>query len=140
MNMESQNNDFYRLEQLFNRTLLSVPSVKLWAIYIDYIRRRNSLTEGKVQESRKTITEGFAFALEQVGIDKESSPIWTDYVKFLKSAPGNVGGNAWEDLQKMDALRKAYQKAIAVPTGVVGSMWNEYNQFEMGINKQLVTS
>ena len=66
--------------------------------------------------------------------------IWRDYLDFLKSAPGSVGGTGWQDQQKMDTLRKAYQKAVATPMGVVQQIWKEYNDFEMGLNKITVSS
>jgi cleavage stimulation factor subunit 3 len=38
----------------------------------------------------------------------------------------------------MDLLRKAYQRAISVPTQAVNTLWKEYDQFEMGLNKLTV--
>jgi hypothetical protein len=71
-------------------------------------------------------------------MDKDSGNIWTDYVEFIRSGPGTVGGAGWQDQQKMDLLRKAYQKAICVPTQAVNVLWKEYDQFEMGLNKLTV--
>lgn len=73
-----------------------------------------------------------------MGMDKDSGNIWTDYVDFIRSGPGTVGGSGWQDQQKMDLLRKAYQKAICVPTQAVNTLWKEYDQFEMGLNKLTV--
>ncbi|KAJ5158581.1 RNA-processing protein HAT helix [Penicillium coprophilum] len=130
--MESELNEFFRLEQIFNRTLLATPSVQLWSVYLDYIRRRNPLT---TDEARKTISSAYDMAIQYVGMDKDSGNIWTDYIEFIRSGPGVVGGSGWQDQQKMDLLRKAYQRAIGVPTQAVNILWKEYDQFEMNLNK-----
>ncbi|EAW09679.1 cleavage polyadenylation factor subunit RNA14 [Aspergillus clavatus NRRL 1] len=133
--MESEINDLYRLEQIFNRTLLTIPDVQLWSVYLDYVRRRNPLTTDTTGQARRIISSAYDLALQHVGVDKDSGSIWTDYVQFVKTGPGNVGGSGWQDQQKMDLLRKAYQKAICVPTQAVNTLWKEYDQFEMGLNK-----
>ncbi|EEH04738.1 mRNA 3'-end-processing protein rna14 [Histoplasma capsulatum G186AR] len=134
-NMESENNELYRLEQIFNRSLLSIPNVQLWSVYLDYVRRRNNLTTDTTGQARGIISSAYDFALQNIGVDKDSANIWVDYIQFIRSGPGNIGGSGWQDQQKMDLLRKAYQRAICVPTQAVNSLWKEYDQFEMGLNK-----
>lgn len=107
-------------------------------MYLDYVRRRNPLTTDTSGQARRTISSAYDLALQYVGMDKDSGNIWNDYVDFIRSGPGNVGGSGWQDQQKMDLLRKAYQKAIGVPTQAVNSLWKEYDQFEMGLNKLTV--
>jgi cleavage stimulation factor subunit 3 len=136
--MESENNELYRLEQIFNRTLLAIPSVQLWSVYLDYVRRRNPLTTDTTGQARRIISSAYELALQNIGMDKDSATVWTDYVQFIRSGPGNIGGSNWQDQQKMDLLRKAYQKAISVPTHAVNMLWKEYDQFEMGLNKLTV--
>ena len=123
------------MEQIFNKALLAVPDVKLWSIYINYIRRRNSMTTGDVAKSYKIISDSFNFALNIVGMDKDSGRLWQDYIDFIKSGPGVVGGTSWQDTQKMDALRAAYQKSISVPMSALTSLWKEYDNFETGLSK-----
>ena len=123
------------MEKIFQRCLLSVPNVELWSIYVNYIRRRNSMQAGDISKSYKIINECFAFALKNVGMDKDSGKLWQDYLDFLKSGPGVVGGTSWQDSQKMDTLRDGYQKAIAVPTPVLQGLWKEYDTFEVCLNK-----
>lgn len=137
--MESEGNEFFHLEQIFNRTLLATPSVQLWSVYLDYIRRRNPLTTDASGEARKTISSAYDMAIQHVGMDKDSGNIWTDYIEFIRSGPGIVGGSGWQDQQKMDLLRKAYQRAIGVPTQAVNALWKEYDQFEMNLNKLTVS-
>ncbi|KAL4918544.1 hypothetical protein BDW62DRAFT_181073 [Aspergillus aurantiobrunneus] len=133
--MESELNELFRLEQIFNRTLLIIPAVQLWTVYLDYVRRRNPLSTDTSGQARKIISSAYELALQHIGMDKDSGSIWNDYIQFIRSGPGNVGGSGWQDQQKMDLLRKAYQRAICVPMQVVNTLWKEYDQFEMGLNK-----
>jgi cleavage stimulation factor subunit 3 len=116
-----------------------VPNIRLWTTYLDYIRRRNDLTSDVTGQARRTVTQSYEFVIDNIGHDKDSGQIWQDYIQFIKSAPGNIGGSNWQDQQKMDQLRKAYQRAIAVPTSAVNTIWKEYDQFEMGLNKVTVS-
>jgi cleavage stimulation factor subunit 3 len=90
---------------------------------------------GDVARSYGIINESFSFALKTIGMDKESGPLWQDYVNFLKTGPGTVGGTGWQDGAKVDTLRAAYQKAIAVPTAATTALWKEYDAFETGLSK-----
>ena len=134
-NWESANNALYYVEQVFQKSLLSVPHVDLWSTYLQYVRRRNNVLTDPDGRAYKTIAESFDFALKNVGMDKDSGPIWQEYIDFLKTGPGQVGGNGWQDTQKMDSLRAAYQKAICVPTSALNALWKEYEGFEMGLSK-----
>jgi cleavage stimulation factor subunit 3 len=133
--MELAIDNFYGAEQIFGKSLLTVPNVALWTVYLNYIRRRNDLTNDTSGTARATISQAYDFVLANIGIDRESGKIWKDYIDFIKSAPGNVGGANWQDQQKMDQLRKAYQRAVCMPIPNVGAIWKEYDQFEMSVNK-----
>ena len=71
-------------------------------------------------------------------MDKDSGRIWQDFVQFIRNGPGTIGGSGWQDQQKMDLLRKTYQRAICVPMSTVNVLWKEYDAFEMGLNKMTV--
>ncbi|KAL7271787.1 mRNA 3'-end-processing protein rna14 [Rhizina undulata] len=133
--MELGNNELIRVEQIFSRCLLQVPNVELWSIYLDYIRRRNNLTTDTAGKARAIVSQSYEFVLANIGCDKDAGKIWSDYVQFVKSGPGNVGGSGWLDQQKMDSLRKVYQKAVTQPVQGVEHLWKEYDQFEQGLNK-----
>lgn len=133
--MELDIADFYRVEQIFNRSLLSILNVELWSMYLNYVRRRNNLTTDTTGTARQVVAQAYDFVLKTIGIDKDAGYIWRDYVKFLHSGPGEIGGNGWQDLQKVDSLRKAYHQALVVPTDIVDSIWAEYTGFEMGLNR-----
>ncbi|POR31506.1 mRNA 3'-end-processing protein RNA14 [Tolypocladium paradoxum] len=133
--MELGMDNFMEAERLFGRSLMSVLNVKLWTLYLNYIRRRNDLTNDPAGQARRTVAQSYDFVIDNIGVDRDSGNIWQDYVNFVKSAPGQVGGTGWQDQQKMDQLRKAYQRAITVPMLTINNLWKEYDQFEMGLNK-----
>jgi cleavage stimulation factor subunit 3 len=133
--MEESLEAFQLMEQIFARSILNNPHVELLSTYLDYIRRRHNLTTDSTGDARKVITQAYEFVLLTVGIDFHSGKLWHDYIEFLKSGPGTVGGNNWQDMQKMDTLRKAYQRAIAIPTNATTEIWREYDKFEMGLNR-----
>ncbi|KAH7197087.1 uncharacterized protein B0J16DRAFT_278174 [Fusarium flagelliforme] len=133
--MELGLDNFVDAEQLFGRCLMTVPNVKLWTVYLNYIRRRNDLNNDPSGQARRTITQSYEFVIDNIGVDRDSGNIWQDYVQFVKNGPGQIGGTGWQDQQKMDQLRKIYQRAIAVPMLTVNNLWKEYDQFEMGLNK-----
>lgn len=138
--MENEAQNRTALEKIFQRTLLQIPHVQLWSMYLDHIRRHNNVTTDASGEARKIIHQAYDLALQHVGLDKDSGKFWLDYVQFIKSGPGIIGGSNWQDQQKMDSLRKIYQRAICVPTQSTNILWKEYDSFEMGLNKITVRS
>ena len=136
--MENELHNRLELETIFQRTLLQIPNLQLWSTYLDHVRRINDTITDASGDARQTITQAYELALNQVGLDKDSGHLWQDYIQFLKSRPGNIGGTTWQEQQKMDALRKAYHRAIKVPTQATTLLWKEYDQFEMNINKLTV--
>ena len=136
MENEAQNRE--HMETIFHRTLLQIPNLQLWSMYLDHIRRHNNTTTDTSGTARQIIHQAYDLALQKIGIDKESGKVWQDYVQFIRSGPGNIGGSNWQDQQKMDLLRKTYQRAICVPTQATNALWKEYDAFEMGLNKTTV--
>ncbi|KAF8458268.1 hypothetical protein BDZ91DRAFT_666067 [Kalaharituber pfeilii] len=133
--MELANNEFIRVEQIFSRCLIPVLNIELWTLYLNYIRRRQNLTTDTGGRARGIISQAYEFVLNNVGIDRDAGHIWQEYIQFVKSSPGNIGGSGWQDQQKMDLLRKVYQRAICIPIQTVDQIWREYDAFEMGLNK-----
>jgi cleavage stimulation factor subunit 3 len=132
--MELDMNNFPEAELIFNKSLMSTLNVSLWTKYLDYIRRRNDLNDSS-GTARQTVSRAYEFVIDNIGLDKDAGRIWAEYIQFIKFGPGTVGGSQWQDQQKMDQLRKAYQRAICVPVANVNTLWKEYDQFEMGLNK-----
>ncbi|KAA8566719.1 hypothetical protein EYC84_009251 [Monilinia fructicola] len=116
--MELEYENFSAAEQIFGKSLLTVPNIQLWSC-----------------SARATVSQAYDFVLANIGIDRDSGKIWQDYIQFIRSAPGSIGGSSWQDQQKMDQLRKVYQRAICVPMSNVNELWKQYDQFEMGLNK-----
>ena len=127
------------MEKIFANTLLQIPHVALWDMYLKYVRRRNPVRSDN-DRAYKIISDAFDFALRNIGLDKDSGEIWREYLNFLKTGPGAVGGSNWQDTQKMDTLRAAFKRAVCVPTLALESIWKDYNNFEMGLNKVNVSS
>jgi cleavage stimulation factor subunit 3 len=98
------------------------------------------MTQADNSNSYKIIHEAFTFTTNVIGLDKDSGKLWQDYIAFLKTGPGTVGGTGWQDGAKVDALRAAYQKAIAIPTESISALWREYDTFETGLSKINVTN
>jgi cleavage stimulation factor subunit 3 len=136
--MELENEELTEAERLFERSIGTNFHVGLWSTYINYIRRIHNVTTDS--SKREVITSVYEFVLDNIGIDINSGRIWTDYIEFIKSGPGVLGGRNWEDMQKMDTLRKVYQRAIAVPTNATMEIWREYDKFELTLNKATVSS
>ena len=88
--------------------------------------------------NRQTITQAYEFVLGQVGIDVDAGRLWVDYIEMLKSGPGVLGGTTWQDMQKMDTVRKVYQRAVSIPHNATLEIWRDYDKFEMGLNKATV--
>jgi cleavage stimulation factor subunit 3 len=88
--------------------------------------------------ARKVVMQAYEFVLSNIGMDPQSGKIWQDYIQFIRSSPGTVGGSSWQDQHKMDQLRKAFHRAIAVPTPAIITLWREYEQFESSLSKATV--
>jgi cleavage stimulation factor subunit 3 len=132
---EEENDRMNAMVGIFDKSLLKVLNVELWLMYINYVRRRYSLQSGDFQANYKIINDVFQFALKTIGIDKDAGKVWQDYIVFLKSGPGTLGGGQWQDGAKADQIRAAYQRAIAVPTEAVTQLWRDYDGFETGLSK-----
>lgn len=136
--MEIDSGRLTAAEHIFQKVLFSLPNLHLWSTYLSHVRRLNDVSQDASGQKRQVVTSAFELVLEHIGMDKDSGYIWQDYIQFLKSKPGNVGGSTWQEQQKMDQLRRAYQRAIKVPTQATQALWKEYDQFEMSINKLTV--
>ena len=138
--MENEAQNRHALDNVLGKSLMQVPYLPLWSLYLDHVRRHNNLTTDTSGTARQTINSAYDLALKQVGLDKDSGRMWQDYILFIKSGPGIIGGSNWQDQQKMDLLRKAYQRAICIPTQATNILWKEYDAFEMGLNKMTVSA
>ncbi|KAJ7983053.1 Suf-domain-containing protein [Mycena polygramma] len=114
-------------EELLNKFLRTSPSAELWKFYLDYVRRVNS-----GPKTHEILRKAYDFALNHIGQDRDSGSIWADYIQFLNAADTTT---TWQTQQKMDALRKVYQRAVQIPLDNVEQLWTQYEAFEAGLNK-----
>ncbi|KAJ7717418.1 hypothetical protein DFH07DRAFT_762011 [Mycena maculata] len=124
-----QKNDYSDAEELLNKYLRTSTSVELWIYYLRYVRQANT---GTGPESHETIRNAFNFALDHIGQDRDSGSIWAEYISFLNSTKAS---STWDNEQKVDALRKAYHKAIQIPLDNIEDLWRNYGVFETGLDK-----
>ncbi len=68
------------------------------------------------------MAQAYDFALDKMGMDIASYPIWNDYIKFLKAVDA-VG--SYHENQKITAIRKVYQKGIVNPMINIEQLWYE---------------
>ncbi|PLW18409.1 hypothetical protein PCANC_08861 [Puccinia coronata f. sp. avenae] len=130
--LELGHGHFPEVEQIFSRCLRSSVSVELWAFYLNYIRRVNPVEGEKAAASRAIIVSAYDFSLNHIGIDRESGQIWLDYIHIVKA--GEAAGT-WQEQQKMDTLRKLYQRAVCIPLDNIEQIWKEYDSFEHQMSK-----
>lgn len=124
-----------RADIIFGNSLPNTPSLNLWVQYLDYLRRFFPLINDAQGTNRKTIEAGFQAILNEVGSDPDAGGLWRDYIDFIKTGEGVIGGAGWKDQQKMDFLRSAYHRAVRLPHSELVKLWKEYDNFEIGINR-----
>jgi cleavage stimulation factor subunit 3 len=141
-NLELANSEFEKVESIFTRCLRSTPSTDLWRLYLSYTRRVNPLPppskssangeESEREKVRKLIEGAYDFALRFIGQSRDAGEVWRDYISLLKEREAS---NQWQAGQKMDDIRRAYQRAVSVPLANVELIWREYDAYENGLNR-----
>lgn len=133
--MENELDERDNVVHILGESVMTVPSVELWKLYLDHVRRALPLINDAGGKNRTEITKAFDVTLDNVGIDPDAGILWREYIDFVRDGPGMVGGQDWQDLQKVDQLRKAYQRATKLPHSESVKLWKEYENFEMGLHK-----
>ena len=126
------------VNELFGSSLLKIKSLELWRLYIRHVKNTN---QSSTTEGSNAIKQAYEFTLDHLGTDISSGPLWMEYVLFLqqanasilfgKSVPGN------EESAKLVAIRRAFQRAVTIPTHSLEALWRDYEAFEDGVNRQL---
>ena len=132
------NRDDEAVKAIFSRCLLSCPSALLWRSYTRYMEKTN---DAGTEEGVQAIKAAFEYTVDTVGEDLESGPLWLDYVVFLKTAdPSHACPEAkpeQAESARMQEVRRAYQRAVSVPTNSIDALYREYDAFEHGVSAAL---
>ncbi|KAI0221672.1 mRNA 3'-end-processing protein rna14 [Massospora cicadina] len=131
---ELKHRQLAKAEALFTRCTPHVISLDIFKLYLQYIKQTNSTPEGlpRGPTERHVITLAYEYALLRVGFDKDAGPIWLEYIAFLKRVETY---NAWEQQHAVDKIRKVYHQATAIPTLLLDTIWKDYEQFELSVNR-----
>ncbi|XP_063970903.1 cleavage stimulation factor subunit 3-like [Lytechinus pictus] len=124
---EMRGKNYERVEKLFQRCLMKVLNIDLWKCYLAYVKE----TKGSLSSYREKMAQAYDFALDKMGMDIFSFPIWNDYINFLKGVEA-VGSYA--ENQRITAVRRVFQRGIVNPMSNIEALWKDYNNYENGIN------
>ena len=75
------------------------------------MRQMNSgkIVKEKQQNYREKMDKAYEFALDNIGLDLQSYPIWNDYITFMRNF--EVQGSFAEN-QRITKVRKIYQRGV----------------------------
>eukprot|EP00252_Welwitschia_mirabilis_P003377 TRINITY_DN13455_c0_g1_i2.p1 TRINITY_DN13455_c0_g1~~TRINITY_DN13455_c0_g1_i2.p1 ORF type:complete len:421 (+),score=95.39 TRINITY_DN13455_c0_g1_i2:408-1670(+) len=127
--MAANNDD--AVKQIFSRCLLNCLHVGLWRSYIRFICKVN---ENRAADGQEETRIAYEFMLSHIGTDIAAGSLWMDYIAFLKSLPAST---MQEESLRMTAVRKAYQRAILIPTHHIEQLWKDYESFENSVSRAL---
>ncbi|ODV62288.1 cleavage polyadenylation factor subunit RNA14 ASCRUDRAFT_43913 [Ascoidea rubescens DSM 1968] len=140
INYELSRAKFEEAESLFSRCLNKNLSVSLWQNYIEYVLRTNTNSTKMINEkqidpsvSRGIVIQAFDFALDNIGIDINSTPLWESYLDYINNWKTTTN---WENQQKMDIKRRIFNKCCKIPLNNLSRLWNLYTSFENDLNPQ----
>ncbi|PRP86401.1 hypothetical protein PROFUN_05320 [Planoprotostelium fungivorum] len=122
---EMASNNHANVTAIFTEQLIKIPSIDFWKSYVNYVQNTKSPEEA---------TKAYEAALDRLGGDIASTPIWIDYLNFINEQPTK---NQLDEGQKNSQLRRIYQRAIEVPMHKLEDIWKQYDAFENGLNKTL---
>ena len=134
--LKSQPRDDDTLRGAFAQCLLVCPFVELWTLYVRFVRATHDVA---TPEGCAAVRGAHEFALDRLGEDYGSGPLWQEYIAFLKAAQPTIlhPGAVNADSARMGDVRKAYQRALVSPHNALEPLWKEYDTWENGLNRQL---
>ena len=129
---ELNSRQYENAERLFYRCLPNVPSVELFLLYINYVIQYKH--ENRITDIRE-IQDVYNYALQNVGMDMNSYPLYQQYAKF-------VCDHLQKDLQDGDAfemkdIRFIYDQAMSVPMDGLKELQNDYLKWELELARNL---
>ncbi|KAL7678079.1 hypothetical protein ACOME3_004308 [Neoechinorhynchus agilis] len=114
--------NFEFVEKLFHRCLMNVPHVELWMCYLKYLTENKS----SIRNFRQIIIDAYEFALQKLGRNPFSTPIWIAYIDFL-----NISISSPNEFHK---IREVYGDALSTPLIGIEQLWDTFCRFEMSIS------
>ena len=123
---------------IFANCLLKIKSLDVWRVYIKHVKSMNQIA---APEGLNAVKQAYEFTLDHLGTDISSGPLWMEYIHFLQQANAmtlfgqTAMGN--EESAKLVAIRRAFQRAVTIPTHSLEALWRDYEKFENGVNRQL---
>ncbi|WFD31213.1 mRNA 3'-end-processing protein rna14 [Malassezia sp. CBS 17886] len=136
--LELAHSHFQEVDTIFTRCLRTTMSVELWKFYLSYTRRVNPLPpytnedDSPRDQTRRVLEEAYEFSLKYIGWDRDSGSIWQDYINLVREREAR---GTWQEGQKMDQLRRIFQRAVTVPLNFVEAIWRDYDAYENSLNK-----
>ncbi|XP_057314296.1 cleavage stimulation factor subunit 3-like [Hydractinia symbiolongicarpus] len=130
IDQEMKYKNFDRVEKLFQRCLIKILNMDLWKTYLSYVKE----TKQALASFREKMIQAYEFAIDKIGLDQHSYPVWCEYINFLKA--GEAQG-AYAENQKIGQIRKVYSRAVHTPIHNIEVLWKDYSHFEMSVNKML---
>lgn len=130
-----------KLEHLFEKCLPLCFDVRVWILYIKWCRQKARTmqpTDADPFRARNHVLRAYQRAVDQVGLDISSYPIWFEYVKLVKEL-GNTP-NVVDQSQFMEMARKIYARALQHPMHGLDVLWKDYEVWEYSLNKLTVSS
>ncbi|XP_065317530.1 cleavage stimulation factor subunit 3-like isoform X4 [Gordionus sp. m RMFG-2023] len=119
--------NYENVEKLFQRSLVKILNIDLWICYLNYVKQAKANQPG----FKEKLAQAYEFALEKIGLDYRSYPIWSGQIDFLKTIDA-VGSYA--ENQRIAAIRKIYHKVCVTPLFNMEQFWRDYISFEQAIN------
>ncbi|KAJ9518571.1 hypothetical protein QJQ45_018615, partial [Haematococcus lacustris] len=130
-------------KQIFGRCLLACPSLDLHQQYLRFVKRSN---EPRGPQGLPEVRSAYEFSLDTLGQDLAAGTLWQEYISFLLSSkPGSEAFKALyagamegqEEAARTPMVRRAYQRAVVVPSLQLEALWRAYESWEMRTDKQL---
>lgn len=139
--VELDNEQYEEVERIFSDTLIHLPDVELWKLYIVYTSKSKSPATGAGVSSVTTdachlaMEYAYEFVLKHVGLDLHAGDVWQDYLSLMQSIHPRTTA---ESAAKTASVRHIFRRALSVPLlpDDLSNLWKRYETFENEIFAQ----
>lgn len=109
------NTDVKELEKLFGKYLKRSYDLRFWNLYIEYVT--------KVSSKKVNVNDVYNFVINHFEYSYFSFVFVRNFISHLSSEGSE------------DLIRKVYHKALTNPMHNLGQLWNEYEKWEISVNR-----